>query len=199
MEYFSEWGIYKISEWVGFVTGLLCVWLAARQNVWTFPIALISAAFYVAVFFDALLFADMGLQVMFGVLNIYGWYLWLFKNGERVERPVTNTTKTQWLWLLVLTPAFGFGLGRYLDVTTSADIPYWDAGTTAVSLAAQWLMSRKKLENWLIWLVVDIIYVPLYLYKELYLTAVLYAIFVPLAWYGYRDWKKTQLGKTTAA
>ncbi|QHL88805.1 nicotinamide riboside transporter PnuC [Nibribacter ruber] len=192
MEFFTAdyWDLAKLTELVGFVSGLLCVWLAARQNVWTFPLALISAGFYVVVFKDALLFADMGLQVMFAVLNFYGWYLWLYKSGERTERPVTHTLRWQWIVLLVLTPLFTFGLGRYLDLTTPADIPYWDAGTTAVSLGAQWLMSRKKLENWLIWLAVDIVYVPIYLHKELYLTAVLYALFIPLAWIGYRDWKK---------
>jgi nicotinamide mononucleotide transporter len=184
------WNLGKITELVGFVSGLLCVWLAVKQNIWTFPLALISAAFYVVVFRDALLFADMGLQVMFALLNVYGWYLWLYKGGERTERPVTKSHTWQWVLLLVLVPCFTYGLGRYLDLTTPADVPYWDAATTGVSLAAQWLMSRKKLENWLLWLVVDIVYVPLYLYKELYLTSILYAVFIPLAWIGYRDWKK---------
>ncbi|GAA4305300.1 nicotinamide riboside transporter PnuC [Nibribacter koreensis] len=193
MDFFTldYWNLAKLTEVVGFVTGLLCVWLAVKQNIWTFPLALISALFYVVVFKDALLFADMGLQVMFAVLNFYGWYLWLYKGGKRVERPVTKTHNWQWGVLVVLVPVFTYGLGRYLDMTTEADIPYWDAGTTGVSLGAQWLMSRKKLENWLLWLAVDIVYVPIYLYKELYLTAILYAIFIPMAWMGYRDWRKT--------
>lgn len=184
------WDLAKLTELVGFVTGLLCVWLAARQNVWTFPLALISAAFYVVVFKDALLFADMGLQVLFALLNFYGWYLWLYKGSERAERPVSLMHRWHWVVVALLVPVFTMGLGRYLDLTTQADIPYWDAGTTGVSLAAQWLMSRKKLENWILWLLVDIVYVPIYLHKELYLTAVLYALFIPLAWMGYRDWRK---------
>ncbi|MGV3538686.1 MAG: nicotinamide riboside transporter PnuC, partial [Rufibacter sp.] len=173
MEFFTleYWDTYKITEAIGFVTGLLCVWLAARQNVWTFPIALISVAFYVVVFYDALLFADMGLQVVFAVLNFYGWYLWLYKAGRRVERPVTLTRRWQWGLVALFVPVFTVGLGYYLDNHTQADIPHWDAGTTAVSLGAQWLMSRKKLENWLLWIGVDIVYVPIYIHKELYLTA----------------------------
>lgn len=193
MEIFSVeyWNQDTILEMAGVITGLLCVWLAARQNIWTFPVALVSVVIYVFVFFDARLYADMGLQVMFALLNVYGWYAWLHKGNQRAERPVTRTTRRQWGYLLILVPVFTIGLGYWLSKNTNADLAFWDAGTTAVSLGAQWLMSRKKLENWIIWIVVDAIYVPIYLYKELYPTAGLYFLFLGLAWWGYLDWKKS--------
>ncbi|RNI32994.1 nicotinamide riboside transporter PnuC [Rufibacter immobilis] len=187
----SQWDLALVTEVVGVVTGLLCVWLAARQNIWTFPIALISVLLYIVIFYKARLYADMGLQVMFAVLNFYGWYMWLHKDKQRVERPVSRMTSRQWGWLLLFVPVFTLGLGSYLHHNTDADLAYWDASTTAVSLGAQWLMSRKKLENWLIWLVVDAVYVPIYIYKELYPTAGLYLLYLGLAWWGYLDWKKS--------
>ncbi|GAB2530007.1 nicotinamide riboside transporter PnuC [Rufibacter soli] len=187
----SAWNVETVTEVVGVITGLLCVWLAARQNIWTFPVALVSVLLYIMVFFDARLYADMGLQVMFAVLNIYGWYMWLHKGSQRAERPVTRMTKKQWGWLLLFVPAFTLVLGLYLHHNTNADLAYWDSATTAVSLGAQWLMSRKKLENWLIWIVVDAVYVPIYIYKELYPTALLYFLYLALAWWGYVDWKKS--------
>ncbi|WP_181304484.1 nicotinamide riboside transporter PnuC [Rufibacter sp. XAAS-G3-1] len=187
----SQWNLATVTEVVGVMTGLLCVWLAARQNIWTFPTALISVTLYIVIFYDARLYADMGLQVMFAGLNFYGWYLWLYKGNKREERPVTKMTSSQWGWLLLFVPLFTLGLGSYLHYNTNADLAYWDAATTAVSLGAQWLMSRKKLENWLIWMAVDAVYVPIYIYKELYLTAVLYFLYLALAWWGYVDWKKS--------
>ncbi|MFC6998351.1 nicotinamide riboside transporter PnuC [Rufibacter roseus] len=193
MDFFSPdyWTQDFIIEVVGVITGLLCVALAARQNIWTFPVALVSVVLYIYVFYEAKLYADMGLQVMFAILNFYGWYMWLHKGNQRVERPVTQTTKRQWGYLAVLVPLFTVGLGYFLHTKTDADLAFWDAGTTAVSLGAQWLMSRKKLENWLVWIVVDAVYVPIYLYKELYPTAGLYFIYLGLAWWGYVDWKKS--------
>lgn len=198
MDFFSPdyWTLDTLTEVVGVITGILCVWLAARQNIWTFPVALVSVLLYIVIFYKARLYADMGLQAMFALLNFYGWYMWLHKGSQRVERPVTAMTKAQWGWLLLFVPVFTVGLGYYLHQNTDADLAYWDAGTTAVSLGAQWLMSRKKLENWLIWLVVDAVYVPIYLYKELYPTAGLYAIYLVLAWIGYRDWKKSMQPQT---
>lgn len=187
----ATWDLATVTEVVGVITGLLCVWLAARQNIWTFPIALISVTLYIIIFYDARLYADMGLQVMFAGLNFYGWYLWLYKGNQREERPVTRMTSRHWLWLLLFVPLFTGALGTYLHYNTDADLAYWDAATTAVSLGAQWLMSRKKLENWLVWIVVDAVYVPIYLYKELYPTAVLYFLYLALAWWGYVDWKKS--------
>lgn len=193
MDFFSPayWNQDFVIEVVGVVTGLLCVALAARQNIWTFPVALVSVTLYIYVFYEARLYADMGLQVMFAGLNFYGWYLWLHKGSQRQERPVTTTTRKQWAYLAVLVPLFTVGLGYFLHANTNADLAFWDAGTTAVSLGAQWLMSRKKLENWLIWIAVDAVYVPIYLYKGLYPTAGLYFLYLGLAWWGYRDWKKS--------
>ncbi|WP_205501800.1 nicotinamide riboside transporter PnuC [Rufibacter psychrotolerans] len=187
----NQWELATVTEVVGVITGFLCVWLAAKQNIWTFPIALISVTLYIIIFYDARLYADMGLQVMFAGLNFYGWYMWLHKGRQRAERPVSRMTPRQWVWLLLFVPVFTLGLGTYLRLHTDADLAYWDAGTTAVSLGAQWLMSRKKLENWLVWIAVDAVYVPMYLYKELYLTAVLYFLYLALAWWGYLDWKKS--------
>lgn len=181
----------SLLELGGALSGVAGVWLAARQSVWTWPVSLVSVAMYVIVFYDARLYADMGLNAFYVVTSFYGWYVWLYGGKGHTERKVGHVGKLEMLVLLILGAAFTLGLGYFLENYTDADLSYTDSATTAVSLIGYWMMAKKQLENWIVWLVVDVVYVGVYTYKELYITAVLYFIFLILCIVGYLDWKKS--------
>ena len=175
-------------------TGIIAVLLTAKQSLWCWPVALINVVLYAIVFYQAKLFADTALQLFYFCSSIYGWYYWK-KNQEKSIHPVQRMSKANWiLSLSSIILAFillGFGLKNY----TSASMPLTDSLCVAMSLCAQLLMAKRYLENWLIWIFADIIYVALFIFKELYLTAVLYAIFIAIAIAGYSEWKKTWISQ----
>ena len=181
----------NIYEWIGALTGLLCVWLAARQQVWTWPVALVSVVFYFVFFYQIRLYADMWLQVFFFGANLYGWYEWLYGGKNHSELPVSTLTPVQRLLVLVLGLVASGLMGLYFKSFTNASYPLLDSALAAFSILAQLLLTRKKLENWLIWFVVDIFYVGLYWQKEAYLTAGLYFIFLIIAAQGFLAWKRS--------
>jgi nicotinamide mononucleotide transporter len=176
-------------EIIGVISGLLCVYLAAVNNIWNWPIAIISVSIYIFIFFDARLYADMGLQVYFMVMNIYGWYYWSKKPATEEKTPVALITMKEIILSVIAIIMFTFILGSVLKYTP-ASYPYIDSFCTACSLVAQVFLARKVLENWLIWIFVDIIYVGVYIFKHLDLTAAMYAIYVGIALLGYIDWRK---------
>ena len=178
-------------EWVAVLTGFACVWLAARESLWNFPVAIFSCALYIVVYYGAGLYSDSLLQVMFIVLSLYGWYEWLYGGRSKTELPVSRTRRWEWVACAVFIVAFTTGFGYYLEHHTDAALPHWDSFTTAGSLAAQFLLMRKRLENWWLWILVDLLYVPILWYKELYPTSGLYALYLGLAVYGYLEWRRS--------
>lgn len=186
----AAWQAMSLIELTGVITGVIGVWLAARQNVWTWPVSLVSVAMYVIIFYDARLYADMGLNAFYVVTSLYGWYVWLYGGKGHTERKVSRVRKNELGLLLLLGVVFTLGLGYFLDNYTDADLSYTDSAATAISLIGYWMMAKKQLENWIVWLVVDVLYVGIYLYKELYLTSGLYFVFLILCVIGYLDWKR---------
>lgn len=180
-------------EWLGAITGVGCVYLAAKQHIWNWPVGIISVAAYVIVFFKSQLYGDAGLQVYFLVTGIYGWYFWIRKK-ERKEKPVVSLRSQELIWILVATVVLSLLLGLFLKTFTPTNVPYIDGFCTAISFIAQILMTRKVLQNWALWIFVDICYVPLYVYKNLYVTAILYVILLVLATLGHLDWQKEYRG-----
>ncbi|MCI0529485.1 MAG: nicotinamide riboside transporter PnuC, partial [Nitrospira sp.] len=146
---------------------------------------------YIFIFYQVRLYSDMLLQVIYVFLQIYGWYNWLYGSKDRGELQVSHITGSEIaLWTVVAvggTSGLGFSMDRY----TNADLPYWDATATVLSLIAQWLMAKKILECWLIWITVDVLSMGIYTVKGLYLTTGLYAVFLGLATSGLFAWKKT--------
>ncbi|MBC8081900.1 MAG: nicotinamide mononucleotide transporter [Hymenobacter sp.] len=179
-------------EWVAVLTGFACVWLAARESLWNFPVAIVSCALYIVVYYRAQLYSDGILQVFFIVFSGYGWYQWLYGGRGSTKLHVSRARPREWRWLAVFVLGYTLGVGYYLQHYTDAALPHWDGFTTAVSLAAQYLLMRKRLENWWLWIVVDIIYVPMLWYKHLYPTSALYALYLGLAVYGYREWHRAR-------
>ncbi|WP_199119979.1 nicotinamide riboside transporter PnuC [Pedobacter sp. ASV28] len=178
-------------EWAGVFTGLLCVWLAAKNNIWNWPIAIVSVSIYIFIFFESKLYADMGLQFYFFAMNIYGWYYWSkTKDDPSLERPISLMSRKEWLGSVIAIGIFTILLGTTLHRQTDASFPFIDSFCTACSLIAQVFLARRVLHNWLIWIFVDIIYVGVYFSKGLYPTGLMYAVYIFIAAMGYRDWRK---------
>ncbi len=180
-----------ILEWCGVFTGILCVWLAAKNNIWNWPVAIVSVLIYIFIFFETKLYADMGLQVYFFAMNIYGWYFWSkHRSNPQESRPVTLITKKEIVLSIIGVIGFTIGLGLLLFKKTDASFPFIDSFCTACSLIAQIFLARKVLQNWLIWIFVDAIYIGLYFSKDLYATGLMYALYIGIATMGYLDWRK---------
>ena len=179
----------SLVEILGFLTGAVNVWLLARQNIWNWPIGLANNALYIAVFLSAGLYGDAGLQLVYIALGIYGWWTWAHP-GTRVELQVIRTPRSTWIWLMPVTAAAALGLTFFLRHFTDSTVPVWDGFTTALSLAAIYGQTKKYVESWWIWITVDVIYVPLYIYKHLLLTSVLYFVFFLLCVMGLREWSR---------
>ena len=184
-----KWAPIDFTEACGFVTGAICVWLVTRGNVWNWPIGLANNLFFALLFWRARLFADMGLQGIYLVLGIWGWWHWLHGGKNRSRLEVTRGTGREWIGIGFFLVFGTWGL-RELLIAVNGAAPFWDSLTTVLCLAAQYLLGRKRIENWWLWIAADIIYVPLYFHRHLPLTAVLYAGFIGLCVIGLFRWKK---------
>jgi nicotinamide mononucleotide transporter len=172
------------------VTGGICVWLVVREHLWNWPVGLANNVFFFVLFLRGRLYADMGLQVVYFGLGIYGWLNWLFGGENRTVLKVSRTTRIEWLVLVGAVPLGTWGL-REILVAVNGAAPFWDSLTTVLSLAAQYLLCRKRLENWLFWIAADLVYIPLYLSRHLPLTAVLYTVFLGMCLVGGREWRRS--------
>jgi nicotinamide mononucleotide transporter len=191
---YRTWWAINVTEAWGFVTGGICVWLVVREHLWNWPIGLANNIFFFVLFLQGRLFADMGLQVVYFGLGVYGWLNWLSGGEHRTALKISRTTRTEWFVLLGTIPG-GTWVLREILIAVNGAAPFWDSLTTALSLAAQYLLCRKRFENWFFWIAADLIYVPLYLSRQLPLTAVLYGLFLAMCLVGAREWhRSTQKG-----
>jgi len=180
-----------VLEWVAAIITATSVYLAARENIWNWPTAIVSVAMYIVVYVRAGLYSDAGLQLFFLAMSVYGWYEWLYGGEARTELHVSRATTRVWLWSAVIGVAFWTLDGLVMSRVKGVSFPFIDAGTTTVSLIAQWMMTRKLLESWILWIVVNLVYVPVLLVKHLYPTAALYTVLLLLAVKGLRDWHRS--------
>jgi nicotinamide mononucleotide transporter len=177
----------QLTEILGFVTGIAGVYLTIRENPLCFPVGLINVVVSLFLFANQQLYSDALQQAVYFVLLSYGWHQWKFRR----QYASLAVTRLSGKWIAFLVPAtvgvaltLGFTFGTYTD----ADVPYLDAGATALSFAAQFLVARKKIENWMLWMVVNIVYTGIYISKDLYLYAVLFTVYFILSVIGYRQW-----------
>jgi nicotinamide mononucleotide transporter len=178
-------------ELSAFVLAALTVYLNIRQNHWAWLFAIVSSATYAVVFYGARLYGDMALQVVFIAVSTWGWYQWLFGGEQHTPLMVSWLDRRGWSACL-LAWAAGFALlAWFLRSYTNTDVPNIDAFLTAGSLVGQVLVARKKIENWMVWIVVDVLYVGLYVYKSLMLTAILYFVFIIMAVVGLVAWRRS--------
>lgn len=178
-------------ELLAALLGAISVYLSVRQNIWSWPTAIVNVVVYAFVFYQAKLYADMGLQVIYAALSVYGWYEWLYGGANRTELHVTRTAPRLGAVLTLIALAGSAALGVFLRGATDAALPFMDSFLSSTSLVAQWMMTKKKLENWLVWIGVDVLYVGMFVFKHLYITAGLYAVFLALAVRGYIDWRRS--------
>ena len=179
--------------------GLVSVYLSTRENIWSWPTAIVNVGLYSVLFFREKLYADMGLQVIYLLLSIYGWYEWLYGGENRSALHVSRITARLAMRLAGIGVLGSVVLGTLLYRTTDASLPYLDSTLSVFSLIAQWLMTRKVLENWVIWIALDVVYVWMFIFlKQLHFTAFQYAVFLALAVLGFRDWKRSFDTRRTA-
>jgi nicotinamide mononucleotide transporter len=177
-------------ELLSFVLSVITVALNIRQNHWAWLFAIISSAAYGVVFYGARLYGDMGLQCVFIVVSVWGWNQWLHGGAGKQALAVTQLDGRGWA-VAIAAWLFGFALlATFLAKFTNTDVPHIDGFLTAGSLVGQVLLSRKKVQNWHVWIAVDVLYVGLYLFKGLTLTAILYALFCVMAAVGLVAWRK---------
>lgn len=177
-------------EFAGLAAGLLCVWLLIRQNPWTWPVGIVYVCISLWVFLQAKLYADLGLHLVFLALNGYGWWFWLHGGSTSEDAvPVTTTDPRTLVALVAAAMAAAMASGAWFERHTDAALPYWDNTTTMLSLAAMWLSTRKKLENWILWFVVDVLATGIYFYKGLYFYTALYLVYIGMAVMGWRAWR----------
>jgi nicotinamide mononucleotide transporter len=151
----------------------------------------VNVSLYTIVFYKSGLYSDMGLQVVYLVLSIYGWYQWLRGGSGQTRLHVSHATKRIWVIAGAVAVVFWFGLSSYTSRLPGVSLARLDSALVTVSLVAQWMMTRKILENWVLWIVADIVYVPMFIYKKLYVTAGLYVVFLALAIMGLIEWRRS--------
>ena len=190
--HFAWWPIAVAEAW-GFASGGVCVWLVVREHPWNWPIGLANNVAFFALFLKSRLYADMALQVVYFGLGVYGWLNWALGGTGKSGLTVSRTSRREAFAIAVLLPVMTVALQRGLLWVNGA-APWGDAATTALSLVAQYLLCRKRLENWWFWIAADLLYVPLYLSRDLPLTAVLYAVFLVMCVIGLRAWRRPPTG-----
>jgi len=177
-------------EFAGFVTGVVAVYLVAKEHIFNWPIGLINVSIYAYVFFQSRLYADMSLQFFFFALGVHGWYQWLRGGTQNSALTISRLTRNHWLGVI---GAVVVGVAIYYPIIHhfNGAAPFVDSTLTVISIIAQALLNRKKLENWILWIIVDIAYIPLYISRGLYSTAVLYGLLLTIAIAGLVGWKRT--------
>jgi nicotinamide mononucleotide transporter len=178
-------------EWLAAIAGAVSVYLSAREKIWSWPTALVNVSLYTYIFYRSGLYSDMGLQVVYFGLSLYGWHQWLYGGARHTRLHVSRASRRVWITVAAVGIAFWFALSTYTSTLSGVSLPWLDAGLTTTSLVAQWMMTRKILENWVLWIIADIVYVPMFIYKNLYVTAGLYAVFLGLALMGFVNWRSS--------
>jgi nicotinamide mononucleotide transporter len=179
--------------------GLTAVWLQTREHIWNWPLAIVNVSMFFVIFWQSKLYADSVLQLYYLATSLYGWWAWLRGGTNHAELRVTRATPRLWAVLIAIILVAGLGLGTFLDRTTDSPVPYLDSMLTTMSLVAQWMITRKILENWIVWIVANIVYVPLLIARDLPYTAIQYAVFLILAVLGYNAWKRSWAASQFAA
>jgi nicotinamide mononucleotide transporter len=183
-------------ELVAVLFGIAGVWLSIYERISNWPVGIINVALYAVLFVQQKLYANAGLQLVYLALSIYGWHQWLYGGARKEALVVRRTGRDLAVRLVGATVLIWAGLIAFTQLAGGA-MPLVDSGTTAVSLVAEWMLARKLVENWAVWIGVDAVYVAMLLSGHLYLTAVNYAIYFGLAVVGYVAWRRLAVVQPT--
>jgi nicotinamide mononucleotide transporter len=180
-------------EIIAATLGIIAIYFQIKVKPFYWVISLVVSSMYIIVYFSAKLYADMSMQFYYVGMSIYGLYVWLSGNYSS-DKKIIHISKIKdlksWLLIALISALSFFIIGYILKNFTDSNVPWWDSFTTSLSFVATWMLARKKIENWLIWIVVDATSVALYIYKQLYPTTILFIILTLLAIVGYFQWKR---------
>ncbi len=172
------------------VFGILSVWFARKENIWVYPTGIVNVLIYVYLCFFAGLYADMAINGFYFVMSVFGWYNWTRRDEMQNHKPISALSLKEWVfYLIIVIVSFGliyFVLSRY----TNSTVPIFDGFTTSLFIVGMWLMAIKKIENWIFWIIGDLLVIPLFASKGLVFTSVQYIVFLILAIMGYVEWRK---------
>lgn len=194
LEPLTTWVWENIIEISGALLGILYIGFSIRQHIFTWPTGLLTSLLYTIIFFRSGFYADMGLQVYYVAISIYGWYYWLRGGKKNINKdkhaPILQLSKQVLIACLIVTIFIYIFIVVILINFTDSTIPYMDSLTTALSITATWMLAKKYIEHWLIWIFVDFVSAGLYIYKDLWPTVILFLVYTVLAYVGYKNWKK---------
>lgn len=184
-------------EIIGTLVGIIYLWLEYRASIYLWVASIIMPAIYLYVYYNAGLYADFGINIYYLLIALYGWAAWRYgfhlfgsKKKEEKELAITHTPKRVWGKLALTYIAAQCAITYILVNYTDSTVPWWDSFTTALSIVGMWMLARKYIEQWWVWLVVDAVSAWLYIYKGLYFTAILYAVYAIISIFGYFKWRK---------
>jgi nicotinamide mononucleotide transporter len=178
------------------ILGVVNIVLLVRRSIWNYPFGIVMVTMYGVVFFQARLFSDALLQVFFFVVQLYGWWIWYHaRDTVGLVKVEMMSARSRLLWLAVIVVT-SVAEGWYLANYTSDSAPWMDANTTAMSVVAQYLLSIRKIENWILWIVTDVVQIGLYYWKGLYPTTGLYILFLILSCVGLYEWLRERTHPT---
>ncbi len=182
-------------EILGVITGIIYLWLEYRASIYLWIAGIVMPAIYIFIYYDAGLYADFGINIYYLVIALYGWLAWktgftIFgSKGPAKELRISHTPRNVWMKILLAYATAQIFITWLLISYTDSTVPYADSFTTALSIVGMWMLARKYIEQWWVWCVVDVASSALYIYKGLYLTAILYAVYAIIAIFGYLKWK----------
>jgi nicotinamide mononucleotide transporter len=192
IETITKWLSGNYIELLGAILGFAYIFFSIRQNILTWPVGLLTSLLYVWVFLSSKLYADMGLQMYYVVISIYGWYEWLWGSSSNKSEPLKVSRLSFHLGVLLVIISFVLFLLIWyiLNNYTDSPVPFADALATSLSIVATWMLARKILEHWLVWIFVDAFSIGLFWYKDLHPTVILFVVYTFMAFVGFIEWKK---------
>ncbi|MGE5426408.1 MAG: nicotinamide riboside transporter PnuC [Methylococcaceae bacterium] len=192
MELIIRWLSGNYIELLGAILGFIYIFLSIRQNIWTWPVGLLTSALYVWVFLCSRLYADMSLQIYYVAVSIYGWYEWLKgkSSGSGEQLTISRLSHKLAIVLTMISVLLVILMWVVLKNYTDSPVPFADSLATSLSIVATWMLARKILEHWLVWIFVDAFSIGLFWYKGLYPTVILFVVYTVMAFAGYVEWRK---------
>jgi len=176
-------------ELIAVFFGLLSVWFMKKESTLAFPFGIINVLIYVYIFFQTQLYANAGINAFFFLMSVYGWYNWTRLGKDEKKIPITGCSRREYLIYGLAIPGLFFALWFLLKRITDSTVPYWDALTTAIYIIGMWLLAKKKIENWVLWIIGDTMMIGLCAYEHLYFSSLQYFIFTIIAILGFLEWR----------
>jgi nicotinamide mononucleotide transporter len=188
----SGWFLKNYDEVAGTLIALAYLYFSIKQNIWLWPLGLISSAIFAYVFFRSKIYAGMGLQVYYVIISVYGWYnWWKVRNRNKLSTSVNSLLNNyKLIIILVLIVVFLFIILSQILIQTNTNVAYFDAFISALSIVATWMLAKKYIEHWWLWLLADPISIGIFIYQKLYFMIILYLVYTIMAFVGYKSWKK---------